>query len=284
MWSILSPEDTRILDKVHQRLHGVDADQVAAFLPQLLEDLSLPGLSATRIMDQLDELLGAFPTEPASPSGPQVTLPRLAQLYLHFGGAVPVRQPEVRADTLPAQPDGGGDEDEEEDSVIVQLRRTFAALDFGGQGRLTQDALERQFGQHATAWEINDFIQERDTSGKGYVDFDDWVEYFDKTGEGLSASFGGTSRRQNPGAPSARRFGDPEHHPSDHEDMIRKAFATYDIDGDGVISFSELKAVLTKQHSQISDSDIRAWIQRRDKSKLGGVSYRDFRDAYMGRI
>ena len=64
---------------------------------------------------------------------------------------------------------------------------------------------------------------------------------------------------------------------------IRRAFETYDLNGDGMISYLELRTVLARQGREASEAELRQWIRARVRSGNGAVSYEDFRAAYEQR-
>ncbi|GMH77361.1 hypothetical protein TrST_g9172, partial [Triparma strigata] len=68
------------------------------------------------------------------------------------------------------------------------------------------------------------------------------------------------------------------------EDAIMKTFMMYDLNGDGVISYLELKMTFQQQGRDSSDYEIRAWIRSRDSSGTGSVNFVDFRRAYLAKL
>ena len=65
------------------------------------------------------------------------------------------------------------------------------------------------------------------------------------------------------------------------EEAIRKTFSMYDLNGDGVISYLELKTIFQQQGRDSSDYEIRSWIRSRDSSGTGSVNFTDFRRNYL---
>ncbi|GMH48764.1 hypothetical protein TrRE_jg2096, partial [Triparma retinervis] len=65
------------------------------------------------------------------------------------------------------------------------------------------------------------------------------------------------------------------------EEAIRKTFAMYDLNSDGVISYLELKTIFQQQGRDSSDYEIRSWIRSRDSSGTGSVNFADFRRNYL---
>lgn len=63
---------------------------------------------------------------------------------------------------------------------------------------------------------------------------------------------------------------------------LRLVFRKYDVDGDGAISFIDLRRALNQRGSQqwLSDVEIQQWITQKDRSGLGVVSFADFCAAF----
>jgi hypothetical protein len=65
-------------------------------------------------------------------------------------------------------------------------------------------------------------------------------------------------------------------------DALRRAFTMYDMNGDGVITYGELKGCFRRQGRDASDFELREWIRERDTSGTGAVSFEDFARAFEG--
>lgn len=65
---------------------------------------------------------------------------------------------------------------------------------------------------------------------------------------------------------------------SGNNSALQLVFRKYDVDGDGVISFIDLRRALNQRGSQqwLSDVEIQQWITQKDRSGLGVVSFADF--------
>ena len=61
--------------------------------------------------------------------------------------------------------------------------------------------------------------------------------------------------------------------PNQFEEEIREAFRRYDKDGNGVISQSEFKHLISSFDDNISDEDVQDLISRIDIDKDGNISY-----------
>jgi Ca2+-binding EF-hand superfamily protein len=57
-------------------------------------------------------------------------------------------------------------------------------------------------------------------------------------------------------------------------------FDKYDVNKDGVITAEDLKKAFAVQNKKCSDEEIRQWIEERDRSQRGSVSFADFLEHY----
>lgn len=197
---------------------------------------------------------------------------------------------------------------DEEAAEEALLRGAFERFDLGKDGRVTLLALKAALGRHAPGeWELRRWVQERDRGQKGYVDFEDFVEFYHATGHGLTpppSEAGGDG--DEPGALALHREaherhthasggspttepgrGSSETNPFEiqarRERAIRQAFDAYDLNGDGVITYLELRTVFARANRQVSELELREWIRARDRSNQGGVTFSDFRAAFLER-
>ena len=65
------------------------------------------------------------------------------------------------------------------------------------------------------------------------------------------------------------------------ENAIVKAFRRLDLNGDGVVTYLELRESFNRQHRKVSEFELREWIKQRDSTGRGGVTFEDFRAAYL---
>lgn len=86
----------------------------------------------------------------------------------------------------------------------------------------------------------------------------------------------GGGRYQSQRTSSSSGLLDPQ-----REWAIRRAFDVYDINGDGTISYLELRTVLGRQGREVTEHQLREWIRARDRSGSGVVSFADFRAAFI---
>ena len=169
------------------------------------------------------------------------------------------------------------------------IKEEFRRLDIVGENRLTilnlRSALELREVREPDSV-IRQWFSEHDRGGKGYIDFKDYqaiYEHASNSNIGYNAN-GGTK-------PLGRSisFDDPAHasleasHLVEHKrvvderhEILRKAFERYDVDKDGRISSEDLRSAFTAQGKAFTTSDLNTWVQTRDLSGTGAVSFEDF--------
>lgn len=69
---------------------------------------------------------------------------------------------------------------------------------------------------------------------------------------------------------------------SDSEEEIKQAFKVFDRDGNGTISVSELKSVMSSLGEKLTDGEIDAMIREADVDGDGEISYDEFVKMMLG--
>ena len=187
------------------------------------------------------------------------------------------------------------------------IEEEFFQLDILGEGRLTlktiKKALELQ-GVEMEEFSIRKWLRETDRTEKGYVDLEDYKyiysplsparKYGDRANStsmnlndsaysigksSFSASLSLSPHRDSSkiSTRSAPVFIERE---SQRQQLLRDAFAKYDVDGDGFITVEDMRVSLGEQ--KCTDREIMAWIRKRDSSGQGAVSFADFSKHYNG--
>jgi Ca2+-binding EF-hand superfamily protein len=166
------------------------------------------------------------------------------------------------------------------------IREEFRRLDcIQGEGRLTmlnlRSALELREVRE-TEQTVREWFKAHDRGEKGYISLQDYEAIYDSEGLGrsqLRATFAdlthtaaSASPSGRPASPSALKKRAAEERLS----LLRKAFDRYDADRDGKISSEDLRKAFTAQGKAFTPSDLRTWVQTRDLSGLGAVSFDDF--------
>merc|ERR1712060_664618 len=105
----------------------------------------------------------------------------------------------------------------------------------------------RSLGQNPTEAEILDMIAEADTNGSGTIDFAEFLNLI------------------------ARKIKD-----GDAEEELRAAFRVFDRDGNGLISASELRHVMTHLGEKLSEEEVDIMIQEADVDMNGQINYEEF--------
>jgi Ca2+-binding EF-hand superfamily protein len=62
--------------------------------------------------------------------------------------------------------------------------------------------------------------------------------------------------------------------------LLKRAFRKYDVDGDGFISVDDLQRSFKPQGRNTPQSELVAWVRRRDLSSIGAVCLEDFLKSY----
>ncbi len=60
---------------------------------------------------------------------------------------------------------------------------------------------------------------------------------------------------------------------NDNEDELKEAFRVFDKDGDGFISYPELKIVLKSLGEKLTDEEINSMVKEADLNNDGRISY-----------
>lgn len=179
--------------------------------------------------------------------------------------------------------------------------KVFEMYDFDGDGRISFHDLRTVFRKRG--WNLSDadiraWINKRDQSQTGSVSFQDFKMTFDNVNGHHDDSTLRQSTKQLRIQPAltmpssisqaskeldsidGERLGGSKELNPEKARAIRRVFESYDYNGDGEISFLDLKKVLTQNGKYTSDSDIEKWLHARDRSGRGTVLLSDFIAAY----
>jgi len=179
----------------------------------------------------------------------------------------------------------------------------FRRLDLRGEGRLNFLGLKAALELREVHLEdalIRQWLKESDKGGKGYVTFDDYESIYTECQGGqapagigisrehqrygtLDASAGATrsSALAKQGA-STMPISSESHKQisAERKALLKRAFAKYDVDKDGFISVEDLRRAFSTQGRETPQSELVAWVRRRDISGIGAVCIEDFMESY----
>ncbi|KAL1362416.1 hypothetical protein HN51_010683 [Arachis hypogaea] len=134
------------------------------------------------------------------------------------------------------------------DGEVAQI---FSKFDKNGDGKLSAAEISEvlvELGCATTPGEICRVMDDIDKDKDGYIDLHEFTEFF------------------------RRRIGR-----DDEEAEIREAFDMYDLDGNGLISASELQAMMTRLGEKHSLEECAAMIKNIDTDGDGNVSFAEFK-------
>lgn len=168
------------------------------------------------------------------------------------------------------------------------IREEFRRLDILSEQRLTflnlKSALELREVRE-TDQTVRNWFREYDRGSKGYIDYNDYAAIYEEDDDvdlSSSINIGSGSGSNN----STRGFISYDESNSSKKttaktDVLRQAFDRYDIDEDGYISLSDLKTSFSNQGKTFNSSELNKWIEARDLSGTGKVSFDDFIQHYQ---
>lgn len=133
---------------------------------------------------------------------------------------------------------------------LAEYKEAFSLFDKDGDGRITTAELGtvlRSLGHNPTEAELQGLIHAVDTDNSGTVDFPEFLSVVAKRTKAC-----------------------------DSEEEIREAFRVFDKDGNGYISVSELRHVMTNLGEKLSDEEVDEMIKEADMDGDGRVNYEEF--------
>ncbi|XP_061190078.1 calmodulin-like [Saccostrea echinata] len=139
----------------------------------------------------------------------------------------------------------------EEEKEALEIKRSFEYLDVNKDGRISSAEVVRGtqiHGLNPTRKEADEMIAELDTSGNGYVEFEEYEKFMKKELKKL-----------------------------DYEQkLFMDAFKKFDKDGNGYVSFEELKKALCGTGDRMSDEDVKMFFDEADLNQDGKIDYKEF--------
>ncbi|CAL8098516.1 unnamed protein product [Calicophoron daubneyi] len=140
--------------------------------------------------------------------------------------------------------------DQQTEEQIAEFEEAFSFFGRDGDGTITTKELGtvmRSLGQNPTEAELQDTINEGDADGNGTADFPEFLTMM------------------------TRKMKD-----TDSEEEIREAFRLFDKYGNGFISATELRHVMTNLGGGLTDEEVDKIIREADIDDDGQVNYEEF--------
>ena len=128
----------------------------------------------------------------------------------------------------------------------------FCLFDKDGDGTITAKELGtvmRSMGQMPTEKELVDMINEVDSDGNGFIDFQEFLSLV-----------------------ARKMMSETE----SEEEMIH-AFKVFNRDGDGFISAPELRSVMVNLGEKLTDEELEEMIREADVDGDGQINYQEFK-------
>ncbi|KAJ2820394.1 hypothetical protein FBU31_005239 [Coemansia sp. 'formosensis'] len=136
------------------------------------------------------------------------------------------------------------------DDRIAEYREAFDQLDEDGDGKITAadlKAMLKSVGQNPSDEDIQDMFKELDDDGCGTMDFEEFLAQIQTQATECN-----------------------------EDDVAKENFKTFDENGDGFITKSELRKALDKFGMKPSDEDINEMMANADTNKDGHIDFKEF--------
>ncbi len=159
----------------------------------------------------------------------------------------------------------------------TELVRVFEVFDADGDGQISQTELGfvlRSLGDDPTELDLQSIIEHADTDGDGFISLKEFIAFNQSSTEASSP----TTTTANDDAGNAGRSPEGCRTSIEEEECVKAAFRTFDKDGNGFISATELHGVLLGMGDEAhSLEDCFHMISSFDKDGDGFVDYQEFR-------
>lgn len=167
------------------------------------------------------------------------------------------------------------------------IKEEFRRLDILSEQRLTflnlKSALELREVRE-TDQTVRNWFREHDRGSKGYIDYSDYAAIYEDDDNDLSSTINvgnGSGSNNSTRGYSSYDDSSTSKKTTTKTDLLRQAFNRYDIDEDGYISLSDLKISFSNQGKTFNSTELKKWIEARDLSGTGKVSFDDFIQHYQ---
>merc|ERR1711872_560340 len=142
------------------------------------------------------------------------------------------------------------------DSLVADFKDAFERIDKEGTGEIPTSelgAVMRMLGHQLKPDQLQEFIEEVDGDGSGFVDFDEFLVLMTKKTK-----------------------------EAEEEKEAREAFRILDKEGKGTIDAQVLKEILLALDETMSEADVDEMVDEIDEDGSGAVDYEEFKAVMMG--
>lgn len=136
------------------------------------------------------------------------------------------------------------------DSRLKEYRDAFELFDKDKDGTITAKELAnvmKSLNQDPSEQELNEMIAEVDIDGNGHIDFDEFVNLMNRRSK-----------------------------ETDAEEEVINAFKVLDKDGQGTISSTELRHIMTTMGDKLTEDEVDEMIREADFDGNGIINYEEF--------
>ncbi|XP_046336651.1 calmodulin-like [Haliotis rufescens] len=143
------------------------------------------------------------------------------------------------------------------ENQIAEMREAFGLFDKNGDGMITTaelGAVIRSLGQNPTEGELQDMITEVDENESGTIEFPEFMTMM--------------SKRMKEETP---------------KEELYEAFQVFDKDGNGYISTTELRHVMTNLGEKLTEEEAEEMMKTADSSGDGRINYAEFTKVMMSK-
>lgn len=136
------------------------------------------------------------------------------------------------------------------ESRLKEYRDAFEMFDKDKDGTITAKELAnvmKSLNQDPSEQELHDMIAEVDIDGNGHIDFEEFVNLMNRRSK-----------------------------ETDTEEEVINAFRVFDKDGNGLISSTELRHVMTTIGDRLTEDEVDEMIREADIDGDGFINYEEF--------
>ena len=136
------------------------------------------------------------------------------------------------------------------ESRLKEYRDAFELFDKDKDGTITAKELAnvmKSLNQDPTEQDLNEMIAEVDTDGNGHIDFEEFVSLMNRRSK-----------------------------ETDAEEEVINAFKVLDKDGQGIISSTELRHLMTTLGDKLTEEEVDEMIKEADFDGNGSINYEEF--------